>query len=186
MFGLLNHQETKQLEHIAQLILHETNFPYLNESFIQHLPQMTSFPYQIGDISFEDLNGSLDEHLVPLSDNTLGLKIPQSVPKETKQLLIAKGIARWVLQLYQTHLSPEKSEDYLYGSDWTHKQNDEIHYLALCLLMPEPLFKTITEEVALSRPHQRVNLEALTTYFQLPEQAIIQRGVSLHLFTKNH
>ena len=186
MFGLLNNQRTQQLEKIAQLFLKDIQYLILDEILIQNLSQMTSFPYYIKEIMIEDLNGSLDERLIPLSEQELCLKIPQSVPSDIKQLLIAKGVARWVLQLYQDHLNKPNTEDYLYGSDWTHTQNDEIHYLALCLLMPETVFKTVIEEIALNRTNHRVDLERLSDHFKVSEQAIIQRGISLNLFSRSH
>lgn len=185
MFGLLTNQRTEQLEQIAQLFLNETQQTQLNEAFIQTLPKIEGVPYRIHQISFEDLNGSLDEHFVPAETGDLCLKIPQSVPEDVKNLLIAKGVARWVLQLYQSHLNKPTTEDYLYGSDWTHTQNDEIRFLALCLLMPEKLFKEAVEQVALNHNTHHIRLDRLKEQFNVSEQAIVQRGISLGLFKYN-
>ena len=175
MFGLLNNERTTQLEQISQTFLNDVQQSKLNETLIQSLPELTGFNSRIKHISIEDLNGSLDERLVPLTEEDLELKIPQSVPTDIQHVLIAKGVARWVLQHYQAHLNKSNSEDYLYGSDWTHTQNDEIHYLALCLLMPKSLFKEAVETIGVNKVNQRVDLDALRNHFNLSEQAIIQQ-----------
>lgn len=186
MFGLLNNDRTCQLELIAQTFLKDVQHSKLNETLIYSLPELNKFNSRIKKISIEDLNGSLDERLTPISEDGLELKIPQSVPTDIQQVLIAKGVARWVLQHYQSHLNKPNMEDYLYGSDWTHTQNDEIHYLALCLLMPKDLFKEAVETIGINQTNQRVDLDSLRNHFKLSEQAIIQRGMSLELFKRNH
>lgn len=180
MFGLLNNEQASKIEQLAEKLLNELGAEKLDHTLVEELCSTDGF---LKEVVFEDLNGSLDEQVV--EEDGLILKIPKSVPLDVRNLLIARGIARILLNSYQDELGKKRSEDYLYGSDWTHTQNDEIKFLALCLIMPQSVFKDIMENKAVNKENGRVSIDALKRYFNIPEQSIIQRGMSLNMFTSS-
>lgn len=182
MFGLLNEQETTKLEKMAQFFLEKCGSSRLDAQLTQALlTENKEFP--LSKIVFEEFSGSLDERLIKNDEGEYTLVISETVPTDVRNLLIAKGIARIVLEKHQELLGKDKKEDYLYGSDWTHTQNDEIKFLALCLIMPKDIFKDALETIALNQKTGRVSAAELKDYFQIPERAVIQRGMSLKMFT---
>lgn len=183
MFGLLNQEDASKIESLAQLFLEKNGYERLDADLTQNLLLKESEDFSLSQIIFEDFSGSLDEKIIDKGENHLALVISKTLPSDVQNLSIAKGISRLVLEKYQEFLNKDKKEDYLYGSDWTHTQNDEIRFLALCLIMPKDIFKNVLETIALNTETGRVSIEELKNYFQIPEQAIIQRGMSLNMFT---
>lgn len=181
-FGLLTDVEMEKIEELAEWFLREEKGTRLDDALLERIISSDESLISLKKIAVKPFSGSLDEHLTREGVGYV-LSVSDTIPHLRRRLLVAKGVARLILSKYQLELGKEKEEDYIFGTDWTHRQNDEINFMALCLMMPKSAFQKVVEEKALNHLNGRVNIEQLAQEFNVSEQNATQRGLSLGMFT---